>query len=84
MYILATAQGGGGNRTQTPNNTKNKGRDPKKVYVEGLNNIESWRVNKSKGNINRDGQDWYWFPKHRTEGKFDGVYMKHPANKHDK
>ena len=49
--ILVTAQGGGGNRTQTCTNTK--GSNPNKIYVGGLNNIESWRVNKSKDNITR-------------------------------
>ena len=44
--ILATVQGWGGNRTH--NRTTTKGRDPNKSYVEGLNNIESWRVKKSE------------------------------------
>ena len=74
--ILVTAQEGGGNRTQTCTNTK--GSDPNKIYVGGLNNIESWRVNKSKDNITRYGQDWYWCPKHDMEGKFDVMYMNYP------
>ena len=51
--ILATVQGGGGNRNQT--RTNNEGRDSKKSYVEGINNLESWRVKKSKENITRNG-----------------------------
>ena len=74
---------GGCNRTQTRNNTNNKGSDPNNIYVERLNNIESWRVKKSKDKITRYGQDWYWFPKHKMKGKFDGMYMYHPNNKHD-
>ena len=64
-------------------NNTNKGRDPSKSYVEGIKNIESWRVNKSKDKITRYGQDWYQFPNHKMEGKFDGMYMYHPTNKHD-
>ena len=71
----------GGNITQ--NLTKTKLRDPNKIYAEGLNNIESWRVKKSKDKITRGGQDWYWCPKHKMEGKFYEMYMKHTANKHD-
>ena len=62
QYILVTVQGGGVNITQTFTNTK--GREPNNTYVEGLNNLESWRVNKSKDNITRYGQYWYWYPKH--------------------
>ena len=31
----------------------------------------------------RNDQDLYWFPNHKMEGKFDGMYMNYPANKHD-
>ena len=44
--------------------TNTKGMDPNKSYAEGINSIESWRVNKSKDKITRDGQDWWWWPKH--------------------
>ena len=37
ISVLATFQGGGSNTTH--NQTKNKGRDINKSYVEGLNNI---------------------------------------------
>ena len=43
-YVLATIKEGGENINLTWTNTK--GRDPKKSYVERLNNLESWRVNK--------------------------------------
>ena len=32
--------------------------------------------------MTRDGRDWYWFSKHNMKGKFYGMYMIHPANKH--
>ena len=35
-FVLATAQRGGGNRTQTCTNPNTKGREPKNIYVEGL------------------------------------------------
>ena len=59
--VLVTVQGEGGNKTQ--NRTNTKGRDPNKIYVQLINNIQSCRVNKSKDNITRYGQYWYWLPK---------------------
>ena len=55
--FLETLKGGGGNRTQT--RTNNKGGDPKKNYVEVLVNLKSWRINKSKENINIYGKYWW-------------------------
>ena len=52
-------------------------------YVELLKHIESCRVDKSKDNITRDGQDWYWCPKHNMEDKFYAMYMNYPSKKHD-
>ena len=80
--VLATAQGEEGNITQ--NRTNNKGRYHNKSYVDGLNNIESWKLKKSKYNITTHGQYWYWCHKHKMEGKFDENYMNHPANQNDK
>ena len=48
----------GVNRTQTRTDTKIS--NPSKSYVEVINNVESWSVNKSEENINRYGQDWWW------------------------
>ena len=81
-YFLETDQLGGVNVTYNRNNTNNNRRNPNKIYVEEINNIESWRVNKSKDEITRDDQDLYWCPKHKMEGKFDGMYMNHPTNKY--
>ena len=78
--VLVTFQGGGGNTAHTC--TNNKGRDPNKSYVEGLNNIESWRVHKLKDYISIYGQYWYWRPKHNMVGKFDGIYTNHTCNNH--
>ena len=41
---LEKFQGVRGKKTQT--HTTTKGMDPKECYVEGLNNLEYWRVNK--------------------------------------
>ena len=73
--VLATVQGGGGNITQT--RTNSYGRDPNMSYIEGINNLEYWRVKKSRENIIRYGQNWWWSPKHKTEGKSNGVYINH-------
>ena len=79
--ILASVQRGRGNRPHTCTNTK--GREPNQSYVEELNNIVSWRFNKSKDMITRDVQDWYWFPTHKMEEKFDGMYNNHQSDKYD-
>ena len=79
--VLEKVQGGGGNRNQTPAN--NKVSYLNKSYVEGLNNIESCRVNKSKNKIIRYGQDWYWCLNHNMEGKLYGIYVDHPSKKND-
>ena len=79
--VLSTFQGGGCNITQTCTNIKVS--ESNKSYAEGLNDLESWRVNKSKKNITRYVQDWWWCPKHKMEGKFDGMYINHPSNKHN-
>ena len=63
--------------------TNTIGSEPNNRYVELLNNLESWRVNKQKKNINRYVQDWWWYPNHKTEGGFYVIYMKHPDNKND-
>ena len=67
----------GGNRINT------KGRDHDKSHVERLKNLKSCIVNKSKENITRESQDLWWCPNHNIEGKFDGMYMSHLANKHN-
>ena len=60
-----------------------KGIYPNNSYVEVLANLEYWHIKKSKYNITRDSQDLRWCPKHNMNGKFDGMYMNHLANKHD-
>ena len=54
-----------------------------KRCVEVLSNLEFWSINKSKDNINRDGQEWWWLSKHKMESKFYGMYMDHPPNTYD-
>ena len=80
ISVLAKVQGRRGNITYTRTNTK--GRDLKKSYLEGLNNLEFCRVKESRENITRDVQDWWWFPKKNLEGKFYGMYINHPSNIH--
>ena len=79
--IPATAQEGGEIKIHTCTNTK--GRETNNIYVEGLAKLEPWCINKSKVKINIYGQDWWYFPKHKIEGNFYGMYMNHTKNKHD-
>ena len=30
-----------------------------------------------------DGVKWYWCTKHVMDGVYDGMYVKHPEDKHD-
>ena len=77
---MATIQGVGVTKKQICINTKV--RETNKIIFQGLANLDSWRIKKSKDKITRDGQDWWWCPNHKMEGKFDGMYMNHPPNKH--
>ena len=79
--VLANVQVGWGNINHTLDNIK--GKYPNKSYIQVINNIESWIVKKSEEKVARDGQYWWWFPKHNTGGKFNGMYMNHPDNNHD-
>ena len=56
--VLSIAQGWGGNKTHTHSN--NKVRYPNYNYIDGINNLEYWIVQKSRHKITRDSQDWYW------------------------
>ena len=66
------------------NRKNNEVMGPNKSYAEWFNNLESWRVKKSKDKIIRGGKDRYWCPNYNMEGGFYVMYMNHPANKHDK
>ena len=71
------------------NSVGGKGTAPKgvqkdgKTYVEGLNYLELWRTIKKGGTINRDGKKWHWCPKHKMDGKFNGLYMEQSPDGHD-
>ena len=58
--------------------------DPMKIYFDGLSYLEPWRINRSKDKITRDGQYWCWCPNRNIDGKFNGMYMNHTSNKHNK
>ena len=77
MSVLSAVQLLVAKITQT--STNNKGRYPNNIYVEGLNNPESWIVNNSRDKITIDGQYCYWFPKNNTKEKFYGMYINHPS-----
>ena len=42
-----------------------------------------WRKKKDGASKVVDGVTWYWCPKHKVEGKFDGLYVKHKPEDHD-
>ena len=46
--------------------------------------LDEWYIKKEGGTKTIDGETWYWCPHHKMEGTYDGVYVKHPKDKHDK
>ncbi len=45
--------------------------------------IDAWRK-KFDGNMKEvNGRKWWWCPKHKREGEYDGLYVTHHPNKHD-
>jgi hypothetical protein len=45
--------------------------------------LAEWRKKKDGASKVVDGVTWYWCPKHKVEGKFDGLYVKHKPEDHD-
>jgi hypothetical protein len=58
--------------------------DEDKTGVPGARNVQKWRTVKNKGEkCEVDGLTWWWCPKHKLEGSFDGLYVRHHPNDHD-
>ena len=45
--------------------------------------IPEWRTIKKGDKVDRDGKTWWWCPKHKAEGLFDGLYVTHKPEDHD-
>ena len=46
--------------------------------------IEAWRTVKNKGDeCEVNGLTWWWCPKHKVEGSYDGLYVRHRPENHD-
>jgi hypothetical protein len=57
--------------------------DDDKTGVPGARNVQKWRAVKNKGEkCEVDGLTWWWCPKHKLEGSFDGLYVRHHPNDH--
>ena len=46
--------------------------------------MPEWRMKKEGPMKIVDGVEWFWCPHHRLEGVFDGLYMPHKPEDHDK
>ena len=46
--------------------------------------IDTWRMTKTEPMIQREGKTWYWCAKHVSPGKYDGLYVTHKPENHDK
>ena len=42
-----------------------------------------WRTKKEGDKVNQEGKTWWWYPHHKKEGLFDGLYMPHKPSEHD-
>lgn len=45
--------------------------------------IPVWRTMKTEDKVVRDGKTWWWCPKHKVDGLFDGLYVTHKPEDHD-
>ena len=46
--------------------------------------IPEWRTIKKGDKVDKDGKTWWWCPHHKAEGLFDGLYVTHKSEDHDK
>ena len=44
--------------------------------------MDDWRFKKDGDSKKVDGEQWWWCPHHVQEGVYDGLYVKHPPEKH--
>ena len=74
-YATSTSGSSASNRNSfSPSGTS--GRKP---------NIDAWRMKKTLGDkVQRDGKWYYWCEHHKYPGFYDGLYVTHPPEKHDK
>ena len=70
----SSANGRSGGSDQKGKDGKNENRFPP---------LAEWRKKKDGASKIVDGVTWYWCPKHKAEGKFDGLYVKHKPDNHD-
>ena len=45
--------------------------------------LDPWRIVKECSSKTVDDKTWHWFPHHKREGKYDGIYVAHTPDKHD-
>ena len=44
--------------------------------------VDEWRIINKGKSCTRDSATWHWFPHHKREGLYDGMYMPHKACDH--
>ena len=60
------------------------GKPSAKPTSKPRNVIDDWRKKKGTAKVTKDGQTWYWCPKHKVDGEYDGLYVTHSPENHDK
>ena len=53
-----------------------------KNAVQPRSRIEDWRKTKTTDSVEKNGLTWWWCPKHKLEGQFDGLYVRHKPEDH--
>ena len=51
--------------------------------TQSSSRIEDWRKVKTTYSVEKNGLTWWWCPKHKFEGVFDGLYVRHKPEDHD-
>ena len=44
--------------------------------------MDIWRFKEDRNTKKVNGKQWWWCPLHVLEGIYDGLYVKHPPEKH--
>ena len=51
--------------------------------TQSSSRIEDWRKVKTTYSVEKNDLTWWWCPKHKFEGVFDGLYVRHKPEDHD-
>ena len=68
----------------TTNDTSSTTKDTSSGKGSNFRSIDAWRKVKNKGDeCEVNGLTWWWCPKHKIDGSYNGLYVRHRSEDHD-